>query len=76
MLQFYGDTVGEVVMFGDMSTGKFGAYWVNGGKVVGGFLESGSPDENASLKKLALETPTAPASADLAKQGLEFAAKL
>lgn len=76
MLQFYGQTNGETVMFGDQSTGKFGAYWVSDGKVVGGFLESGSPEENASLKKLALEMPAAPLSADLAKQGLEFAAKL
>ena len=62
--------------FGDKTSGKFGAYWVDGGKVVGGFLESGSPEENASLKKLAEEEPTAPSTADLAKQGLEFAAKL
>ena len=63
-------------MFGDQSTGKFGAYWVNNGKVVGGFLESGSPEENAALKKLALVVPAAPPTEDLAMLGLEFAAKL
>ena len=65
-----------MVSFGDKSAGKFGAYWVEGGKVVGAFLESGSPEENATLKKLALKEPAAPSIADLSKQGLEFAAKL
>ena len=44
--------------------------------MVGAFLESGSPEENASLKKLALEEPAAPSTEDLAKQGLQFAATL
>nr|CAD1822781.1 unnamed protein product [Ananas comosus var. bracteatus] len=29
--QFYGDNVGEVVHFGDFSSGKFGSYWVDKG---------------------------------------------
>ena len=65
-----------MVSFGDKSAGKFGAYWVEGGKVVGAFLESGSPEENATLKKLALEEPQAPPTAELAQQGLQFAANL
>lgn len=70
-LQFYGLSEGEVVHFGDVSSGKFGAFWVNGGKVVGGFLESGSPEENTAIKKVAQAQPAAPA--DLAQQGLAFA---
>ncbi len=31
-VQFYGQSSGEPVMFGDRSSGKFGAYWVDGGK--------------------------------------------
>lgn len=75
-LQFYGRNEGETVVFGDKSAGKFGAFWVDGGKVVGAFLESGSPEENASLKKLALEEPPAPPTEHLAAEGLQFAAKL
>eukprot|EP00798_Chlamydomonas_sp_ICE-L_P019364 gene19364-26012_t len=52
---------------------KHGAYFVTDGKVVGGFLESGSADENASMQKVAKERPAAPA--DLAAQGIAFAAK-
>jgi hypothetical protein len=60
---------------GDLkSDGKFGAYWVKDGKVVGAFLEAGTPEENAQLKKVALERPPAPE--DLAGLGLEFASKL
>ncbi|PRW59212.1 monodehydroascorbate reductase [Chlorella sorokiniana] len=69
--QFYGLSEGEVVQFGDVSAGKFGAFWVQGGKVVGAFLESGSPEENAAIKKVAQAQPAAPA--DLAQQGLAFA---
>ena len=74
--QFFGQSEGETVMFGDKDSGKFGAYWVNDGKVVGAFLESGSNEENAAIKKLADNPPAAPSTEDLAKQGIEFAAKL
>ena len=40
-------------------------------QVVGTFLESGSPEENAAVRKVALEQPDAPA--DLATKGLTFA---
>ena len=69
--QFYGLALGSVVHYGDQSSGKFGAFWVNDGKVVGGFLEGGSAEENNAIKKVAVEQPTAPA--DLATQGLDFA---
>ncbi len=60
-----------MVHFGDFGAAKFGAFWVQGGKVVGAFLESGSPEENAAIKKVAQAQPDAPA--DLAQQGLAFA---
>lgn len=73
--QFYGLSDGaECVQFGDPASGKFGAYFVAGGKVTGAFLESGDADENAAIKKVATSQPAAPA--DLAAQGLAFALAL
>lgn len=43
-------------------------------QVVGAFLESGTPEENAAIKKVAAERPDAPS--DLASLGLSFASKL
>lgn len=69
--QFYGLSDGaEVVPFGDQAAGKFGAFFVQGGKVVGAFLESGSPEENAGIQRVAAAQPAAPA--DLGAQGLAF----
>lgn len=59
--QFHGMQRGDVVHFGDPKTGKFGAYWVDGGKVVAAFMESGSPEEFAALKAIAAAQPAAPA---------------
>ena len=77
-LQFYGinDGADETVFFGntDPKAPKFGTYFIKVGKVVGAFLESGSPEEFAALKKIAIEQPKAPS--DLAKQGLSFATSL
>jgi monodehydroascorbate reductase (NADH) len=70
--QFYGLSIGAPVHFGDHATGKFGAFWVDNGRVVGAFLESGSPEEFAAIKKVALEQLEAPA--DLATDGLAFLA--
>lgn len=72
--QFYGLSTGTAVHFGDQSEGKFGAFWVDNGRVVGAFLESGTAEEFAAIKKVALEQPEAPA--DLATEGLAFASKL
>jgi monodehydroascorbate reductase (NADH) len=47
--QFYGDNVGQCVLFGDRDAGKFGAYWVHNGRLVGAFLEGGSKVEYAAL---------------------------
>lgn len=43
-------------------------------QVVGAFLEGGTPEETAAIKKVADKRPPAPA--DIDALGLEFAAKL
>ncbi|CAN1201000.1 Monodehydroascorbate reductase [Linum perenne] len=59
--QFYGDNIGETVLFGNndptSEKPKFGTYWVKDGKVVGVFLEGGSPDENKAIAKVARNQP-------------------
>ncbi|KAG8376686.1 hypothetical protein BUALT_Bualt09G0089700 [Buddleja alternifolia] len=59
--QFYGDNVGETVLFGDNDptspTHKFGTYWIKDGKVIGVFLESGTAEENKSIAKVARVQP-------------------
>jgi monodehydroascorbate reductase (NADH) len=70
-VQFYGLSEGDVVMHGDQSAGKFGAFWVKDGRVVGAFLEGGSDEENAAIKKTVVARAAAPA--DLEQQGLAFA---
>ena len=42
-------------------------------QVVGTFLESGSADENAAMRKVALARPDAPSAAVLAEKGAAFA---
>lgn len=78
--QFYGDNVGDTVIFGDSdptsSSHKFGSYWIKDGKVVGAFLESGTPDENKAIAKVAKTQPPANSLEDLAKEGLSFASKI
>ncbi|XP_049407009.1 monodehydroascorbate reductase [Solanum stenotomum] len=77
--QFYGDNVGETVLFGDAdpnsATHKFGQYWIKDGKIIGAFLESGSPEENKAIAKVAKVQP--PATLDqLAQEGISFASKI
>ncbi|XP_011094391.1 monodehydroascorbate reductase [Sesamum indicum] len=77
--QFYGDNVGDTVLFGDNSptspTHKFGTYWIKDGKVVGVFLESGTPEENKAIAKLARVQPAVSSLDELGKEGLAFASK-
>lgn len=54
--QFYGDNVGESVLVGDFEP-KLANFWIEGGKLKGVFLESGSPEEFALLPKLARGQP-------------------
>lgn len=77
--QFYGDNVGETVLFGDNNPAsenpKFGTYWIKDGKVVGAFLEGGTPEENKALAKVAKLQPSVENADQLAKEGLTFASK-
>lgn len=53
--QFYGQSKGEAVHWDQEKGKKFGAYWVDGGRVVGAFLEGGQPGEQgASVPRAAL----------------------
>ncbi|GAA0141409.1 oxidoreductase [Lithospermum erythrorhizon] len=78
--QFYGDNVGDSVIFGDnnptSATHKFGSYWIKDGKVVGVFLESGTPEENKAIAKVAKVQPPASSLEQLAKEGLTFASRI
>ncbi|KAJ6824654.1 monodehydroascorbate reductase-like [Iris pallida] len=78
--QFYGDNVGDAVIFGDNDPAsakpKFGAYWIKDGKVVGAFLEAGSPEENKAIAKVAKVQPAVKDIELLKKEGLVFASKI
>lgn len=78
--QFYGDNVGDTVLFGDnnpeSAKPKFGTYWIKDGKVVGAFLESGTPEENKAIAKVAKVQPPVQDTDALAKEGLSFASKI
>ncbi|XP_009390018.2 monodehydroascorbate reductase 3, cytosolic [Musa acuminata AAA Group] len=78
--QFYGDNVGDTILFGDndptSAKPKFGTYWIKEGKVVGVFLESGSLEENKLIAKVAKLQPPVPDPEQLEKEGLAFASKI
>eukprot|EP00250_Pteridium_aquilinum_P002605 c12827_g1_i1 orf=86-1390(+) len=78
--QFYGDNVGDSVVFGQtdpsVPKAKFGAYWIKDDKVVGTFLENGSPEENKAIAKVARLQPTVDSKESLLAAGLEFASKI
>ncbi|KAL0910677.1 hypothetical protein M5K25_018754 [Dendrobium thyrsiflorum] len=78
--QFYGDNIGDTVLFGDnnptSSKPKFGSYWIKDGKVVGAFLESGSPEENKAISKVARIQPSVLDLRQLQIEGLQFASKI
>lgn len=78
--QFYGDNVGEAVLFGDNNPTsekpKFGSYWIKDGKVMGAFLENGSAEENKAIAKVARLQPAVESLDLLAKDGLNFACNI
>ncbi|XP_073033121.1 monodehydroascorbate reductase [Primulina eburnea] len=78
--QFYGDNVGDTVLFGDNNptspTHKFGSYWIKDGKVIGAFLESGTPEENKAIARVARIQPSVDSLDQLATEGLIFASKI
>lgn len=55
--QFYGDNVGETVEVGSFDP-KIATFWIDSGKLKGVLLESGSPEENELLPKLARSQPS------------------
>ncbi|KAM7280887.1 hypothetical protein ACFE04_008021 [Oxalis oulophora] len=71
--QFYGDSVGEVVHFGDYTGTTFGAYWVSKGRLVGSFLEGGTKEEYKAIAKAVALKPEIEDLGELESQGLEFA---
>ena len=71
--QFYGSSNGDVTVFGELSSGKFGAFWVREGKIVGGFYEGGDPEDFAALKAIVSQLPEAPSDLSV---GLSLASKL
>lgn len=72
--------MGETILFGDSdptsSKPKFGSYWIKDGKVLGAFLEGGSPDENKVIAKVAKTQPPVANLEELKKDGLQFASKI
>ncbi|KAI4318842.1 hypothetical protein MLD38_032503 [Melastoma candidum] len=78
--QFYGDNVGDAVLFGDNSPTspkpKFGTYWIKDGKVVGAFLEGGNPEENKAIARVARLQPQAKSLEHLKTEGLGFASNM
>ncbi|XVF55675.1 hypothetical protein PTKIN_Ptkin06aG0056100 [Pterospermum kingtungense] len=78
--QFYGDNVGDTVLFGDNNPQsekpKFGSYWIKDGKVVGTFLEGGAAEENQAIAKVARLQPPVGNLDALKNEGLSFACKI
>jgi len=78
--QFYGDNVGETVLFGDNNPetpkAKFGTYWIQDGTIIGAFLEGGSPDENKALAKVAKVRPAVSDVEQLKTEGIAYASKI
>ena len=78
--QFYGDNVGDFVVFGQtdpsIPNAKFGAFWIKDQKVVGAFLENGSPEENKAIAKLVRVQPIVDNKDALIILGLDFASKI
>lgn len=72
--QFYGDNVGEVVHFGDFSSGNtFGAYWISKGRLVGSFLEGGTKEEYETIAKATRLNVKVEDPSKLETLGLDFA---
>ncbi|KAJ6797195.1 monodehydroascorbate reductase 4, peroxisomal [Iris pallida] len=74
--QFYGENKGEVLQYGDFSSGRFGAYWIDKGRIVGAFLEGGSREEYEAIAKVVKLKVAVKDTAEIERQGLEFALKV
>ncbi|XP_008226785.2 PREDICTED: monodehydroascorbate reductase, seedling isozyme-like [Prunus mume] len=71
--KFYGDNVGDPLMFGDKNPAsgkpKFGTAWIKNGKIVGVFLEGGTDEENKAIAIMARVQPPAEYLDQLKKEG-------
>lgn len=67
-------------MFGDNDPKslkpKFGSYWIKEGKLIGVFLEGGTPEENSAIAKVARTQPSVESIDVLSKEGLSFVNKI
>lgn len=73
--QFYGSSNAEAVShFGEIASGKFGAFWIKEGKIIGGFYEGGDPEDFTALKSIVVNQPKAPE--NLAELGLGLASRM
>ncbi|CAM8972996.1 unnamed protein product [Rhodiola kirilowii] len=82
-LIFRGNSMGTMLgtlLFGDNNpltpNAKFGTYWIKEGKIVGAFLEIGTPEENKALAKVARVQPPVENVEQLKVEGLSFASKI
>ncbi|PKA49312.1 putative monodehydroascorbate reductase, cytoplasmic isoform 2 [Apostasia shenzhenica] len=71
--QFYGDNIGEVIHYGDFFAGRFGAYWISKGRIVGAFLEGGSREDYEAIAKAVKLKMIVKEKSELEKFGVEFA---
>lgn len=73
---FYGDNVGDPVLFGDNNPAsakpKFGTAWIKNGKIVGVFLEGGTAEENKAIAQIARIQPPADKYLDRLRKGGYF----
>ncbi|KAM5585896.1 monodehydroascorbate reductase [Rosa sericea] len=73
---FYGDNVGDPVLFGDNNPAsakpKFGTAWIKNGKIVGVFLEGGTAEENKAIAQIARVQPPADKYLDQLRKGDYF----
>ncbi|XP_022985194.1 monodehydroascorbate reductase, seedling isozyme-like isoform X2 [Cucurbita maxima] len=79
--RFYGDNVGDAtVVFGNRNPGakkpKFGCYWIKDGRIMGGFLEGGSDEENKAIQNMAWHQHKVEDLQELKAKGLSFALEL
>ncbi|XP_072959212.1 monodehydroascorbate reductase 2, peroxisomal [Typha angustifolia] len=73
--QFYGDNVGEVIHYGDFSSGRFGAYWLVKGQIIGAFLEGGNREDYEAIAKAVRLKLKVKDVAELERQGIDFAVR-
>ncbi|XP_023552962.1 monodehydroascorbate reductase, seedling isozyme-like [Cucurbita pepo subsp. pepo] len=79
--RFYGDNVGDAtVVFGNRNPRakkpKFGCYWIKDGRIMGGFLEGGSDEENKAIENLVWHQHMVEDLQELKDKGVSFAFEL